>query len=379
MNNVSCKFYLREDYCNNSGLYPIYCRIIINRAKKYYSLNIWTEKKNWSQSSQELKCDTNFQHNTLIRSYKAKTYDLIVQSTVKGKRLELENFDVIFKGSPIIKNNFYDFVKREISINQSIRQKGTIRNYEVQLRKMQEFKTDLNFEDITIVYLKTYQQFLIQKGNKLITTHKAFRFIKAMINRAMQDKLISDNPFTRFKIGSAPDTTKEHLTINELKRLKELYHSDIPLHLKEILRYFLFACYTGLRYRDLENLTYSKIIDEKYIYLVQQKTGKTVKIDLCNTAISYLRKGKNEELVFGVLTDQYTNKKLKEIMQLAGISKNISIHCARHTFACIATDLGIDALVIQKTMGHSHIGTTLGYTKVSDESCRKSLLLFDAI
>ena len=153
--------------------------------------------------------------------------------------------------------------------------------------------------------------------------------------------------------------------------------------LKSVLQYFLFSCFTGVRFSDLRNLKNSNLFLENgntIISLRQLKTNKPVEIPLGNKAQKYLpEKGQPDQPVFKMYCNQFTNRALKDIMKLAGINKSISFHCARHTFATIALELSGDIAVVSKLCGHTKISTTQIYAKVLDSSKRNVIGLMDAM
>ncbi len=77
--------------------------------------------------------------------------------------------------------------------------------------------------------------------------------------------------------------------------------------------------------------------------------------------------------VFDVLTDQPTNRYLKEIMKVAKINKSISFHCSRHTFATVSKSNGIKYDVISKILGHTDIKTTKVYIKYEVSHLEKEM------
>lgn len=76
--------------------------------------------------------------------------------------------------------------------------------------------------------------------------------------------------------------------------------------------------------------------------------------------------GFDNQNVFKVLTDQPTNRYLKDIMITAGISKHMSFHCSRHTFGTCSLDFGIPIEVVSKILGHTDIKTTAIYAQIRD-------------
>lgn len=106
------------------------------------------------------------------------------------------------------------------------------------------------------------------------------------------------------------------------------------------------------------------------------KTGELVSIPIIEKTkqlIPELTTSFQNQALFKVYCDQPTNRYLKEIMVKAGISKYISFHCARHTFATVGLNLGIPMSLISKLLGHTDIKTTEIYAKYSTESKTKEM------
>jgi site-specific recombinase XerD len=112
------------------------------------------------------------------------------------------------------------------------------------------------------------------------------------------------------------------------------------------------------------NLRFIDIQENKYLSVKMVKTKEKVTIPLIQKAKKLIpKKGFEKQKVFKVLTDQPTNRYLKDIMKVAKINKSISFHCSRHTFATVSKSLGIEYDVISKILGHTDIKTTKVYTK----------------
>jgi len=190
--------------------------------------------------------------------------------------------------------------------------------------------------------------------------------MKTIINKAIQENIIQDNLIKDYKVGEISGD-REYLTLDELQKLQDLYDKDkLEQKYQNVLRYFLFACYTGLRYGDLYNLKFSSMVDSK-VTIKQQKTGGNVVIPLTDKAKRLIPEKKFEnQKVFRVLSDQATNRYLKDIMIGVNINKRISTHCARHTFATCGITLGIPIEVVSKILGHTDIKMTQIYSRIID-------------
>ena len=241
--------------------------------------------------------------------------------------------------------------------------------------KMKGFKSELLFIEIDYSFLKAYDRYLTTvRNNNENTTIKSLSFIKAMINEAIKLNIIKDNPFKDYKLGRI-EGNREFLRKDELAKLQKLYNiGQLKTNKANVLRYFLFCCYTGLRYQDIKNLKFGDIQNNSAISLIMGKTKKPVYIPLIDKAKNLLPDtGFNNQKVFRVLTDQPTNRYLKDIMKAVQINKNISFHCSRHTFATVAKSMGISYDVINAMLGHTDLKTTKIYTKYENEYLEKEM------
>lgn len=248
---------------------------------------------------------------------------------------------------------------------------ATVKTFESQSRKLKKFRENLKFHEITPLFWKQYNSFLITLNNNENTRWSAFRTMKIFINKAVQKGVIKADPLSGVTVKK-PEGNRLNLTINELRKLETVYAGILPKKLKKVLKYFLFSCFTAMRYSDVRNLLHSNIFlctENSYIRFVQQKTASPLIIPLGKKALRYLPiKGLPYESVFNVYSNQITNNVLKDIMKLAEINKSISFHCSRHTYATIALELSGDIALVGNMCGHKKISSTLIYAKVSENA-----------
>lgn len=140
---------------------------------------------------------------------------------------------------------------------------------------------------------------------------------------------------------------------------------------------FIFSCYTGLAYCDVEKLTPSDIstgIDgEKWIFTMRTKTDTPTRVPLLPTAMSILEKyanfpkSVNSGRCLPVVSNQRMNSYLKEVAESCDLGKELTFHCARHTFATTVTlTNGVPIETVSKMLGHKNIRTTQQYAKIID-------------
>ena len=147
---------------------------------------------------------------------------------------------------------------------------------------------------------------------------------------------------------------------------------------------FVFSCYTGLAYVDMINLTPENIIagtdGDRWIRTCREKTLIPVNVPLLPSALNIIDKYKANERaladgkIFPTVSNQKVNSYLKEIADLSGITKNVTFHIARHTFATtIALSNGVPIETVSKMLGHTKITTTQIYAKVVERKLREDM------
>ncbi|MFD2146215.1 site-specific integrase [Mucilaginibacter antarcticus] len=160
-----------------------------------------------------------------------------------------------------------------------------------------------------------------------------------------------------------------------MKRItQKKFESDRINQVKDM---FLFSCYTGLSYVDLQQLKINDVCEgadgEKWIFTKRQKTKTATHIPLLQEAVRLMEKYHDHpkcivsNLAFPVLTNQKMNSYLKEIADCCGIKINLTFHIARHTFATTITlSNGVPIESVSKMLGHSNLIQTQHYAKTLD-------------
>jgi len=377
------KVLLRKDYKVKNDLQSVFLRLTINRKQKYYNLNTPVPEKFWTGDKSKgwvLKnCLDSYKINILIDSKFNKANAIIYDYELNLKQLTFFDFETQFYSKINNKNSFYEFCLDATNENKGKLSIDTQRTYRTQVSKLKRFKEDLIFNDLTENFINKYVLYMINElHNNENTYNKSLAFLKNMINRSILLGFMKESPFKNIQI-KRKEGNRQFLNIDEIKRLSDLFDNyTFKTNKENVLRYFLFACYTGLRYRDILDLKYSNI-ENDHLLLQMHKTKDFIKIPLTSKAKALIGTGFEQQNIFRVLCNQKTNEYLKEIMKLAEINKRISFHCARHTFATIGLEIGIPIEVIKELLGHSDIHTTFIYAKVLEGSKRKHMDKWEGI
>lgn len=237
--------------------------------------------------------------------------------------------------------------------------------------------TDEDIADIKNYILNVYKT----KSNRKLSRNAAvsyFNKVKAALNQAFDDKLIDIKIGSRIKAIKAEETHREFLSQEEVNEILK-HECDFPV----MKSAFMFSIFTGLRWSDINNLRWENIkYSEGTGYIVkyiQQKTGNVDNLPIPATAITFLgeRQAANERVFKGLKYSAWHNLKLSQWMMKAGITRKITFHSARHTYATLLMTNNVGAEVIQKMLGHKELKTTMVYAKVIDQRRIDAVKFFD--
>jgi integrase len=187
------------------------------------------------------------------------------------------------------------------------------------------------------------------------------------MNVAIQEGYISVNPVTLIPSSDKfkpLEHIREYLTIEEVQKL-----IDTPCEHPEVKQAFLFACNCGLRYGDIESLTWNDINKDGEHWTVATKISKTqriVHIPLPLQAIKWMpKKSPNSDKVFPTLRYDNVQKYIPIWAEKAGITnKTVTFYVSRHTYATMLLTLGADLYTVSKLLGHTSIRHTQRYAKI---------------
>ena len=175
------------------------------------------------------------------------------------------------------------------------------------------------------------------------------------------------------------ETERAYLTLDEVKKL-----AATPCKYPYLKNTFLFSCLTGLRKSDIEKLTWGEVQqfgEFTRIVFKQKKTKGQEYLDISPQAIQYMgERGADTEKVFpGFKYNSWTLLELRRWVLAAGITKDLTFHAGRHTFAVLMLDLGADIFTVSKLLGHREIATTQIYAKILDKNKQKAVSLIPSI
>lgn len=197
-----------------------------------------------------------------------------------------------------------------------------------------------------------------------------FQTLTTTLNEAKRQGYILNNPVNDISVDDkrpiiGKSKPREYLTIDEVKRLQNVVCVN-----NDTLRAFMFSCFTGLRLSDIRALQWSDIVSTdtgKEIVITMKKTKEVVYVPLSSVAASWLPTRKGNDRVFRLPYKSSINRRLKKWTDSVGITKNISFHTARHTFATLCLTSGADLYTTSKLLGHTNIKTTQIYAEIINQ------------
>lgn len=386
-------FWLYKGKMRN-GKAPIYCRITVNGKRAQFSVKRSIEPSKWIASAGSAKGNT--EEARILNSYLNKVRNEL------HKNFNLLEATEQFITADTIKNSYLGTGEEQRSLietfeyhNDQMKEligvdvvKATHTKFETVLKKLKLYlknnykRSDIFLQELDHKFIIDFEYFLkVDQEIGHNTVMKYIRNLKKVMNMAVMNDWITKNPFINFKC-STKKVTREILTEKELQTLSE---KDFSIQrLEEVRDIFLFCCYTGYAFVDVEKLTPSDValgIDGgKWIFTNRKKTGTTSNVPLLPPAQEIIEKYAEHPYCIAkgkllpVKSNQKMNAYLKEIADLCEISKKLTMHIARHTFATTVTlSNGVPIETVSRLLGHTKLATTQIYAQVLEHKVSEDM------
>jgi site-specific recombinase XerD len=381
-------FFMRKPKNYESGPLPIYLKITVDGTAKELSTKrkceptLWSPKAGRALGAKESTKELN------------RFLDALEQSVYRAKKKLIDNDQDLTVET--LKDALTGADEKKILILDVFRQHNaqmkalegidyaanTIIRYNTAINHVAGFlKWKFCAEDIEIKKLN--HEFItdfcfwfksVQKCNHN-STMKYLAHFKKIVLICVKNKWLQSDPFANFKLTNKI-VERTALTENDLLNLTAKDFKNERL--STVRDIFLFSCYTGLSYADVQKLKAKDLsigIDSAmWIYTNRQKTGTSSRIPLLNEAIEIIDKYKghpkclNNGLLLPILSNQKMNSYLKEIADACNIDKVLTFHIARYTFATTVTlNYGVPIETVSKMLGHTNLKQTQLYAKLNDK------------
>ncbi|MDV3724838.1 recombinase [Elizabethkingia anophelis] len=391
---ISVLFYAKKSKAKSNLQVPVYLRITVNGKRSEFSTGKNVDLSKWNPEISRIK--GNSEEARTINKYfdvlSSKILEIERNLTLSGESFEATDVRNLLTGRqeterhliPIFQDH-NDRMKKLIGKEYAV---ATLKNFKTCLAHLKQFlwsfykKSDINIKKIEPAFLNDFDFFLrtVAKCNNNSTV-KHTKNLAKILKICYQNTWIDKDLVVYYK-GKFNEVATNFLTKEEIKSIHDKDFAGQGLNLVRDI--FIFSCYTGLAYIDIHNLTKSHIstgIDGNlWIMTHRQKTHTASNIPLLPIAEEILRKYENHPLtadserLLPMYTNQKVNEYLKTIAETCGITKKLTFHVARHTFATTVT-LGNNVSMesVSKMLGHKSIKTTQHYAKILDKKVSEDM------
>lgn len=379
-------FTLNTSKLTKKGEAPILFRITAQNQRSAFSTGYRINPDQWDQSKQRIKGNSELAatFNTYACTLEMKVLQTERELLLTNSQITAQAIVDRLKGNPdenvsiLLAFSRHNQHMKEL-IGRDITQ-STYNRYLVTYRKLQTFlstvqkNSDLPLSKLNTRFITEFEHYLRVNDNICQNTaSKYLKNLKKVVRFSVMKEWLQADPFSTFRCRTTP-TERGYLTAQELKTLEEKELCTDRLNVVRDL--FVFCCYTGLAYSDVQKLNQGHLVKDEtgadWIMINRTKTGNESVIPLLPQARSILDKYEDHPLakyhkrLLPVRSNQKTNEYLREIGNLCGLKKRITSHLARHTFATTVTLAnGVSTETVSKMLGHRSLRTTQIYAKMT--------------
>ncbi|QJB38775.1 site-specific integrase [Chitinophaga oryzae] len=402
--HLSVLFLLEKSKASADGQVPITVRLTINGVRSEMSLGQKVFPSYWNQNQEnvcldshpnkkeaallyssitQILTDLKTHYFFLAQKYESVTPELLKRS-YKGL-LEVEKSNGVQPTAPertIMQVCNFKYSKFACLVKAGLRSEKTLRRWKVtkgKLRKFLQFKFgkwDVPLSAFKYSHAEDFLHYLLTKqGIIRNTAMKYLKNTKELLKIAQNQEWRPHNPWLPFKT-TYRQPKRNCLTIYQIIAI---FKKELIDRLDHVRNVFLFACFTGYSFTELQNLSRDAIflgIDgRRWIKIDRQKTGNPECLPLLPIPAAILDKYANDPYciennrLLPIKSYSHYNGYLKEIADLCEIGIDLTTHIARHTFATtVCLDHGVPLETVSKMLGHTNIRTTQIYAKVSNRN-----------
>jgi integrase len=351
--------------------------------RKHIHSGLYIKPDQWDNKNRlVIKHPSQIEYNRILSEHVRKIEDFEFQLFSKGKELNSFDLERFLNSSEQNDMSFLEFWEKESAAIKLKR--GTTKEHAYTLSVMKEFTETLLFSDLDYKFIHEFDLFLKKRGLANNTIYKHHQNTKRYIRLAKKLNLIAENPYDNFT-SKRVKGKRINLTSEELVTIEDLEIPDSMPIVKLCRDLFLFSCYCGLRFSDVETLHKNHLKYEgKNITIIKEmeksmdKSEVTLPLYLLfdgkpQLLIEKYLKNSKEEKIFPKVSNQHININLKTIAQMAKINTPLSFHVSRHTFGTLLAEYTQNPYLIMDLMGHADIQTSMIYIHKSKERINKQL------
>lgn len=390
-------FFLKKTRLLKNGEASVCMRITVNgtrvenNIRKSIDPALWSQAKETARGKSRRACDL----NTYIEEARIKLYQIFCELEQQNRPVTAHLLQKLFFGQEQPEEvrtllgtmqEHNDQCRALIGTDYAlitVRRYESCRRYLAELIRQRYGKEDLPLTEVNGELVRAFAFYLkTEKGCQQNTVIRYMKCLKKITNLARANDWMAKNPFLGIRFHEKA-VVREFLTMDELQTI---YRKEFPLERLTLVRdVFIFAAFTGLAFIDVQQLAPEHIVRDNngnlWIRKPRQKTKNMCNIPLLDIPQEILRKYadhptcRKRGVLLPVPCNQKMNSYLKEIADICMIRKNLTTHCARHSYAtsvCLANGVSLEN--VAKMLGHSNIKMTQHYARVLDSSILRDMM-----
>ncbi|MBX2939914.1 MAG: site-specific integrase [Ferruginibacter sp.] len=285
-------------------------------------------------------------------------------------------------------NSITDFIKKYISDHELIRERSSLKIYRTLQNHITGFqdkkKCSVTFSNIDYSFFSAFQNYLVAQGLNNNSVAKNLSTLKTFLNYAKIHGFEVSENYRDFKIKKESHDVIA-LTQSELEQVLNAEVKSTSM--SQIRDVFCFSCFTGLRFSDIKNLKRENIKVDS-IRITVKKTKEQLMVPLTPFSMSILNRYKNYPAPLPVISNQKSNRAIKEICKMAGIDEPVEVvkfygakresnvypkyelitmHTGRKTFCTLSLERGMNAEEVMKISGHRSYASFSRYVKITEQ------------
>lgn len=318
----------RKREASNKAEGTVEVQVTLNSKRSYLSTGVRVNRRQWDNGIVTMH-PKKIEYNAMVAKKVAEVEKIILGMEMEEVRMTIENFrERLPRNKKKEQRDFLDWMHERLE--KRVLREGTRKGHKTTYKALERFGKINTFEDLKLENIYAFDLFLREEKNpKPKASHK------------------------------------QYLTPDELKRF--MASDERSPGVAETQRAFGFACLTGLRISDIKALRWSDIKrneETNTLVIIQKKTKALNAVPIGNTALSWMPPKGNDDFVFHLPAKANVDAALKRIAKKVGIEKNISFHCARHTFGILVQAVTGNIETTKKLMGHKSLKSTAIYADV---------------
>lgn len=390
-------FFLKKTRLLKNGEASVCMRITVNgtrvenNIRKSIDPALWSQAKETARGKSRRACDL----NTYIEEARIKLYQIFCELEQQNRPITAHLLQELFFGQEKPEEvrtllgtmqEHNDQCRALVGTDYAlitVRRYESCRRYLAELIRQRYGKEDLPLAEVNGELVRAFAFYLkTEKGCQQNTVIRYMKCLKKITNLARANDWMAKDPFLGIRFHEK-EVVREFLTMDELQTI---YRKEFPLERLTLVRdVFIFAAFTGLAFIDVQQLAPEHIVRDNngnlWIRKPRQKTKNMCNIPLLDIPQEILRKYadhptcRKRGVLLPVPCNQKMNSYLKEIADICMIRKNLTTHCARHSYAtsvCLANGVSLEN--VAKMLGHSNIKMTQHYARVLDSSILRDMM-----